>query len=698
MAGRYKILEQLGAGGSGAVFKAYDSQLNRYVAVKRLLSREEVENPVEHTEALIKEAGSLAALQHPNIVSVYDLANDEDGFFIVMELLEGDTLADWIRHSTLPLPDFYELATQTLEAVLTAHHQSILHRDLKPENIKVVRLPGGRLQAKVLDFGLARLSYGARKMTEDQSGNIMGSVYYMSPEQMLRQPVDGRADLYALGCLYYQALSGHRPFEHPDIQGIMQLHLEHRVYALRDIAPHIPQPISDWVMWLMNREPTHRPVSAQQSLDTLREIHKAGWFKVTESVPMAIPIAEAAKPVRPTGSQRLRPGPTTSQRIGQASQRLTPGPQPRRPTATVPGARRPTTSSIPVPAGRQTSSLHSLKPPGNKPKNKKDEEEKVAIPFWVWPAGAFVIAAVIWTLWPKKDPAQVTATPGAAASPQASVAPVQSPTATPPPSGLAARPPDLIFDDNILQLRAGENMIAPGNKTSVLNNDTVQSWFQARKQEVALVAQGSPPRYLFDKPEGLNHGVGFIRMQPGNVMLHRMAKDKPDYKNYPMNANTGAKRKGVTAMIVVRPDPAGKAVNILQVGDQDGKATLTLIAGPGDEFSAVAQVDKDRKEVKVTGRKMKMYAIVSVVWDAKDGKLHCNVRSQDGGKNIASSDAPKNAPILNEVRLPSKADAANFTGDVAELIVWPYAMEQEQRNLQDWRLAQHYFINRGSRY
>src|SRR5438309_436223 len=119
MAGRYKILEELGSGGAGSVHKAYDTQLDRYVALKRLLTKDEEQQQDTQSAGLRKEASSLATLQHPNIVTIFDIGSDEGGLFMVMELLEGDTLGDWIRGSTLNLPDFYELATQTLEAALS---------------------------------------------------------------------------------------------------------------------------------------------------------------------------------------------------------------------------------------------------------------------------------------------------------------------------------------------------------------------------------------------------------------------------------------------------------------------------------------------------------------------------------------------------------------------------------------------------
>ena len=258
MLGRYKILEELGTGGAGSVFKAYDTQLDRYVALKRLLTKEEDQKQDTQSSGLRKEAAALATLQHPNIVTIYDVSSDDSGFFIVMELLEGDTLGDWIQASTLNLPDFYELATQTIEGVLSAHAQSILHRDLKPENMKVKRLPGGRLQVKLVDFGLARLSYGAKKQTEDQRGNILGSIFYMAPEQFLRRPLDGRTDLYSLGCVYYQALSGQRPYQAYSVAEVMDLHLKHQVLLLHDVCPHLPEKLCDWVMWLMAREASDR--------------------------------------------------------------------------------------------------------------------------------------------------------------------------------------------------------------------------------------------------------------------------------------------------------------------------------------------------------------------------------------------------------------------------------------------------------
>ncbi len=275
MAERYKIFEQLGVGGAGMVFKGYDTQLERYVALKRLISSADAAKAVDEAATLRKEASALANLKHPHIVSIYDVSSDDEGLFIVMELLEGDDLAEWLARETLGLEDFQQLALQTMEALLYAHGMNILHRDLKPENIKVNRLAGDRLNAKIIDFGLAKLSYSARKQTTDQSGCVMGSIHYMAPEQFLRESIDGRTDLYSLGCVFYQSLAGERPFDAPSVKEVMDRHIQHVVRPLAEVCPQIPAPFTDWIMWLMNHDPAHRPESAAVALEVLKSIIQA---------------------------------------------------------------------------------------------------------------------------------------------------------------------------------------------------------------------------------------------------------------------------------------------------------------------------------------------------------------------------------------------------------------------------------------
>ena len=280
MADRYKIYEKLGAGGVGAVFRGYDSQLKRWVAVKRLLTANEAEQDKSIEAELRREADTLASLRNPNVVTIFDVASDDEGLFMVMELLQGEDLADVVARGPLPYDDFKELASQTLEGLLAAHQHHILHRDIKPENIKVERLPGGRMQAKIIDFGLARAGLRARKQTEDQEGTVMGSIFYMAPEQLTREPVDERTDLYSLGCVFYEALSGKKAFDGETMAQVIDKHISHDIMPLHVIAPHVPQWLDAWCMRLMAQKPADRPAGAQQAIEEFR-----AWEKIPQMVP-----------------------------------------------------------------------------------------------------------------------------------------------------------------------------------------------------------------------------------------------------------------------------------------------------------------------------------------------------------------------------------------------------------------------------
>ncbi len=262
---RYKLHDSIGAGGFGSVHRAYDRQLHRWVAVKRLAISE------GQTAADLKtEADILATLRHPSIVSIYDVLQDETTVSIVMELLEGPDLSAILSEGPLSVDDFKQLAEQALEALLTAHEMDLQHRDIKPANIKIERLAGGRLQAKLIDFGLARDGTSARPPTADVVGHIAGSPFYMAPEQLSRKPCDARADLYALGCVFYEALSGRCAFEGKTMANVIDKHLEHDVRPLQVLCPHLPHWLTYWVSRLMAKDPADRPADAGLALSELR--------------------------------------------------------------------------------------------------------------------------------------------------------------------------------------------------------------------------------------------------------------------------------------------------------------------------------------------------------------------------------------------------------------------------------------------
>jgi serine/threonine protein kinase/Tol biopolymer transport system component len=214
---RYKILSLIGSGGMGEVYLARDQQLNRNVAVKVLKPKLSHRHP-DALERFILEARSASALNHPNIITIYEIGETEGSHYIASEYIEGETLHERINRRSLSLPDILNIAVQTAEALAAAHAAGIVHRDIKPENI-MVREDG---YIKVLDFGLAKLSEfemqmadveaDTRRMVATNPGVVMGTVSYMSPEQARGLTVDKRSDIWSLGVVIHEMLTGKRPF------------------------------------------------------------------------------------------------------------------------------------------------------------------------------------------------------------------------------------------------------------------------------------------------------------------------------------------------------------------------------------------------------------------------------------------------------------------------------------------------------
>lgn len=320
---RYEIKGKIGQGGLGAVYCAFDIRMNREVAIKRILTDLEDESVSEEaTRQLVKEAGSLASLQHPNIVTVYDVGSDEDGPFVVMELLTGDTLETIISTGSFTWLDFRELAMQTMEALIAAQELNLVHRDLKPGNIMVNWLPSGKFQVKIVDFGLAKLTAKPSLQTIDQSDGVFGSIYFMAPEQFERAPLDLRVDLYAIGCVFYYALTGTYPFDGDHAAEVMASHLQHHVTPIQEVREGIPVWACDWIMWHLNRQPSDRPESARESLQVFVENDTAH-----KDPPMSTGIPSTPElPKRPklfipgsAPAPEVLPDPTPTQRVKTAS-------------------------------------------------------------------------------------------------------------------------------------------------------------------------------------------------------------------------------------------------------------------------------------------------------------------------------------------------------------------------------------------
>lgn len=347
---RYEIRGKIGQGGIGAVYRAFDMRMNREVAIKRILPEgDDVDHQNEATQQLTKEAGALAALQHPHIVTVYDVGVDEDGPFVVMELLTGKSLEELVSSAPLTINDFREIAIQTQEALIAAQDLHIVHLDIKPGNLVLTWLPSGKFQVKIVDFGLAKFTPKPSKQTLDQNDSVFGSIFFMAPEQFERGFVDGRTDLYAMGCVYYFALTGHYPFEGDTGPQVMAAHLNHTIRPIGDWRPDLPQWLRDWVMWQLNRQPADRPADARESLQVfLRNDganvnippppRKQGPMRpgfvaptpVRASVPKALEPPEGSRPSVHTTSHVLTAPPATAKMTSRVQ---TPPPRAIKPPA-----------------------------------------------------------------------------------------------------------------------------------------------------------------------------------------------------------------------------------------------------------------------------------------------------------------------------------------------------------------------------
>jgi serine/threonine protein kinase len=266
---RYRILAQLGSGGMGVVYRARDEKLERDVAIKML--QPGVLSDQEARERFRREARMLARLNHAHIAAVYDVIESNSSDYIVMELVAGESLAARLRTGPLPLTEATSIAEQVAEALEEAHEQGIIHRDLKPGNVMIT--PRG--QAKVLDFGLAKLFAPLGNdptLSLSNAGGVMGTPRYMSPEQALGQKMDARTDLWSLGVLFYESLTGVPPFQGKSSISILHAVTENSFLPLPEICPGLPALTETIVTRALQKDPDQRYASAKEMRADLQKL------------------------------------------------------------------------------------------------------------------------------------------------------------------------------------------------------------------------------------------------------------------------------------------------------------------------------------------------------------------------------------------------------------------------------------------
>jgi len=269
LAGRYVLGERLGGGGMGEVWRGTDQLLDRLIAVKMMRDRAASS---EQSARFIREARLAARLQHPGIAVVHDVGTDDGQLFIVMELLHGRDLAAVIGETPRGLATAHAvtLTIQAAEALQSAHEAHVIHRDLKPANLFL--LSSGQL--KICDFGLAKAT-DAASFSFTSPGQVMGTPSYMPPEQWLGRGIDERSDLYSLGCVLYELLTGGPPFTGGDWPTLMNQHLSAVPASPRTARPNIPQALDRLVMNLLAKNPADRPRDSSQVAVALRAINPA---------------------------------------------------------------------------------------------------------------------------------------------------------------------------------------------------------------------------------------------------------------------------------------------------------------------------------------------------------------------------------------------------------------------------------------
>ncbi|MFL5830822.1 MAG: protein kinase domain-containing protein [Solirubrobacteraceae bacterium] len=292
IAGRYELLDVLGRGGMGAVYRARDQLLERIVAVK-VLPAEYADDPLL-VERFEREARAAARLNHPNIVAVFDTGRDGTVRYIVMECVPGQSLAQLLNaRGGLPVAQAVGIAAQVADALGVAHAAGIIHRDIKPGNVMVE--PSG--QCKVLDFGIARLAADAALT---QTASLLGSAPYMPPEMSLGRTADARSDIYSLGCVLYEMLTDRPPFRGDVAAAIINQHVNLPPAPPSELNTSVPAGLDALVLRMLAKDPAARPQSGVETAAALRALLR--------DQPTAATIA-AVPPVAPAPAPPVGPDP-----------------------------------------------------------------------------------------------------------------------------------------------------------------------------------------------------------------------------------------------------------------------------------------------------------------------------------------------------------------------------------------------------
>jgi serine/threonine-protein kinase len=322
--GNYRLLEKLGSGGMGEVWKAEDKKLLRHVAIKILPAQLALDE--EWKERFLREARTVAQLNHPNIATIYSIDQEGETLFIAMELIEGEPLSNMIARGPMLPADAVRVAVLVADGLGEAHEKGIIHRDIKPENILV-----SKKLVKILDFGIAKHIGGTADPSLTQGGMVMGTPHYMSPEQALGRSVDARTDIFSLGTVLYEMLSGVKPFTG---DAATQVLLQIVMQEPRDIsiaAFGITPALAKIIRRCMSKQAADRFQSCVELRDALTSSLREDPSRVKASQVPTIPnrLTPSPQPSPAPAPQPARPKPQEAEPPPRAAQSRAPHPQPQ---------------------------------------------------------------------------------------------------------------------------------------------------------------------------------------------------------------------------------------------------------------------------------------------------------------------------------------------------------------------------------
>lgn len=312
IAGRYEIREHIATGGMASVFKTWDHRVERIVAIKVLRSLDK--NDLKAVERFRREARAAAALAHPNAVTIYDFVEEMGQYFLVMEYIQGPTLKQLIaQRRQLQAREAIEIANQVCAVLQIAHTRGFIHRDIKPQNIMLALSAGiagglseGGAWVKLTDFGIVRVAEDAGLTN---SGIVLGTADYLSPEQARGETLTASSDLYSLGVVMFEMLTGRPPFVGPTAVSIAMQHASANPPTLRQFNAHVPPAIEQLVLRTLQKEPEDRFSSALEMQQALRNCAReiARSRQISPTGQPAQPYQRSAGPVPPNGRGQYSP-------------------------------------------------------------------------------------------------------------------------------------------------------------------------------------------------------------------------------------------------------------------------------------------------------------------------------------------------------------------------------------------------------